>query len=50
MRPPRSILLAIVGVFVIMGIVWLVVSLAVASGGQDCPVEGTPGAVAENCR
>lgn len=48
-RPPRSFLLVILAVLVVMTAVWFAVSAAVKSGGEDCPAKGENVTI-ERCR
>lgn len=49
-RPPLAALLGILGVALVLAVVWLSVSAAVTSGGEDCPMQRESGAAADSCR
>jgi len=49
-RPPLAALLGILGVAVVLAVVWLSVSAAVTSGGQDCATQRESAAAGDRCR
>jgi hypothetical protein len=49
-RPGLPVILGALGVLLIMAVVWLAVTWAIGSGGQDCPSRPSSGAAADRCR